>query len=105
MKANYLKNKSDQRKMAYEVAKEEIERQKAEICPKCEQNIGNQVMAMILKVLHDDYGFGMKRMKDVIDKTELLFSLCAMDGKKFQSTQAVDWLKSIGIDLNEENKI
>lgn len=102
MKANYLKSKGEQRRMAYEVAKEEIERQKATVCVNCEQSIGNQVMAMVLKVLHDEYGFGQKRLLNVIQKTESLFSLCAVDGKRFNSLQAVDWLKSIGIDLEKE---
>lgn len=99
MKANYICNKSDQRKLALEVAKEEIERQKLTVCKNCEQNIGNQVTAMILKVLHDEYGFGKQMLKNVIECTEGLFLLCAVDGKRFNAVQAVEWLKSIGIDL------
>lgn len=102
MKSNYIANRSDQRKLALEVAKEEIERQKATVCVSCEQSIGNQVMAMILKVLHDEYGFGKRRMLDVIQKTESLFRLCTVDGKKYNSLQAVEWLKNIGIDLEKE---
>ncbi len=99
MKSNYIANRSDQRKLALEVAKEEIERQKATVCVNCEQSIGNQVIAMVLKVLHDEYGFGKQRLQNVIECTEGLFLLCAVDGKRFQATQAVEWLKSIGIDL------
>lgn len=62
MKAHYIKNKSEQRKLAYDVAKEEIERQKATVCPSCEQNIGNQVLAVVCKALHDRYGFGKERL-------------------------------------------
>jgi hypothetical protein len=105
MKSNYIANRSDQRKLALEVAKEEIERQKATVCVNCEQSIGNQVMAMILKVLHDEYGFGKKRMQDVVNKTESLFRLCMIDGKKYSSMQAVDWLRdAMGIDLERDTK-
>lgn len=105
MKAHYMKSKSDQRRMAYQVAKEEIEKQKTEICPACENRIGQQVTAMICKVLHDDFGFGKSRLQKVIDSTENLFSLCEMDGERFSAVQAVEWLKdSMGIDLGSDNK-
>lgn len=104
MKAHYLANKSEYKKMAYEVAKEEIERQKETICPMCEQSIGNQVAAVICKVLHDNYGFGKQRLQQIITDAESLFELCAVDGKRFCATQCVDWLRdSMGIDL-ERNK-
>lgn len=102
MKANYIANRSDQRRMAYQVAKEEIEKQKTEICPACENRIGQQVTAMICKALHDEFGFGKSRLQKVIDGTENLFSLCEMDGERFSAVQAVDWLKSIGIDLERD---
>lgn len=102
MKANYLKSKSDQRRMAYQVAKEEIEKQKTEVCPDCQNRIGQQVTAMICKVLHDDFGFGKSRLQKVIDSTENLFSLCEMDGERFSAVQAVMWMRdAIGIDLSK----
>lgn len=105
MKANYIGNKSDQRKLALEVAKEEIERQKKTVCVNCENNIGNQVLAVTLKALYVRYGFGKKRMEVIVQDVENLFSLCAVDGKRFQATQAVKWLKdSMGIDLERDTK-
>lgn len=102
MKANYLKSKSEQRQMAYEVAKKEIERQKAEICPACEKNIGDQVLAVTLKALQVRYGFGKKRMEVIVQDVENLFSLCAVDGKRFNALQAVEWLRdAMGIDLDK----
>ena len=102
MKAHYFANKSEYKKMAYEVAKEEIERQKEIICPMCEQSIGNQVAAVICKVLHDNYGFGKTRLQQIITDAESLFELCAVDGKRFCATQCVDWLRdAMGIDLNK----
>lgn len=102
MKSNYIANRSDQRRMAYQVAKEEIEKQKTEICPACENRIGQQVTAMICKVLHDEFGFGKSRLQKVIDSTENLFSLCEMDGERFSAVQAVEWMRdAMGIDLNK----
>lgn len=102
MKSNYIANRSDQRRMAYQVAKEEIEKQKTEVCPACENRIGQQVTAMICKVLHDEYGFGKSRLQKVIDSTENLFSLCEMDGERFSAIQAVDWMRdAVGIDLSK----
>lgn len=103
MKAHYMKSKSEQRRMAYQVAKEEIEKQKTEICPACENRIGQQVTAMICKVLHDDFGFGKSRLQKVIGSTENLFSLCEMDGERFSAVQAVNWMRdAMGIDLEKE---
>ena len=102
MKAHYIANKSEQRKLALEVAKEEIERQKATVCKSCEQSIANQVAAVMCKALSVRYGFGKQRLQQIITDTENLFSLCAVDGKRFNAVQAVEWLKdTMGIDLNK----
>ena len=102
MKANYIGNKSDYNKIAMQVAREEVERQKADVCPACEKNIGDQVLAVTLKALQVRYGFGKKRMEVIVQDVENLFSLCAVDGKRFNAVQAVMWLKdSMGIDLNK----
>lgn len=105
MKANYIGNKSDYNKIAMKVAREEVERQKTEICPACENNIGNQVLAVTLKALQVRYGFGKKRMYVIVQDVESLFSLCAVDGKMFNAVQTVEWLKdSMGIDLERNRK-
>ena len=88
MKAHYIANQSEQRKLAVEVAKEEIKRQKAEVCPGCEQNTANQVAAVMCKALNTRYGFGKERLKQVITDAENLFELCAIDGKRFNAGQA-----------------
>lgn len=105
MKANYIGNKSDYNKLAMQVAREEVERQKADVCPACEKNIGDQVLAVTLKALQVRYGFGKKRMEVIVQDVENLFSLCAVDGKRFNAVQAVEWLRdSMGIDLGSDNK-
>ena len=102
MKANYLKSESERRRMAVEVARAEIERQKAEVCPKCTDRIGQQVLAVALKVLHDEYGFGAKRLETVRKGVENLFFLCN-DDDRYTAVQAIEWLRnSMGIDLERE---
>ena len=102
MKANYIGSKSDYNKLAMQVAREEVEKQKAEICPACEKAIGDQVLAVVCKALQVRYGFGRQRLQQIVDDTQNLFDLCAIDGKRYNALQAVDWLRSIGIDLNGE---
>lgn len=102
MRANYTSNRSDMKRMAMEVAKEELERQKQTICPACEQFIGQQVTAVLLKVLHDQYGFGKRKLKNVMEHANGLFELCRYNPDMFQATQCMVWLKDeIGIDLSE----
>ena len=104
MKANYIGNKSDYNKIAMQVAREEVERQKATICPACEQNIGNQVAAVMCRSLAINHGFGKKRLKALISETEWLFELCDLDGKRWKATDCIKWLRDeMGIDLEKES--
>lgn len=103
MKSNYLTSGSDYAKASRAVAKAEIDKIVQERCPKCEQNIANQVAAVMLKALHDNFGFGKDRMCRLIDCTESLFELCAANGKRYQATDCIKWLRDcIGIDLEGE---
>lgn len=99
MKSNYLTSGSDYAKASRAVAKAEIDKIVQERCPKCEQSIANQVAAVMCRALNVRYGFGKARLRQIITDTENLFELCAIDGKRFNAVQAVEWLKSIGIDL------
>ena len=100
MKSHYIANAGDANAVARKVARAEIERQKATVCPACEQSIANQVAAVMCKALNVRYGFGKERLRQIITDTENLFELCAIDGKRFQATQAVGWLRdAMGIDL------
>ena len=38
-----------------QVAREEVERQKAEICPACERSVANQVAAVMCRVLATEF--------------------------------------------------
>ena len=67
MKSNYIRNGgAESRQMFREAAKEEIRKQKAEFCPKCEEQIQAHCIALICHTLHTMYGFGAKRIADVI---------------------------------------
>ena len=102
MKSRYIASKTESEKIAIRIAREEVERQKAIVCPACEQNIGNHSCTDFTQCLHDEYGFGKQRLKNVIECTEGLFLLCAVDGKRFNAVQAVEWLRdAMGIDLNK----
>lgn len=100
MKSNYLTSGTDYAKASRAVAKAEIDKIVQERCPQCEQSIANQVAAVMCKALNVRYGFGKERLRQIITDTENLFELCAVDGKRFQATQAVEWLRdAMGIDL------
>ena len=100
MKSNYLTSGSDYRKASYDVAKAEIDKITQERCPGCQQFVANQVAAVMCKALNIRYGFGKARLQQIITDAENLFELCAIDGKRFNAVQAVEWLRdAMGIDL------
>jgi hypothetical protein len=102
MKSNYLSSRGDFNSASREIARQEIEKYKKTVCVSCEQNIANQVAAVMCKALSVRYGFGKQRLQQIITDTENLFELCAVDGKRFNAVQAVEWLKLIGIDLERD---
>jgi hypothetical protein len=102
MKSRWIASGGDANAIARKVAREEIEKQMKERCPQCEQSIANQVAAVMCKALNVRYGFGKERLRQLIADTENLFELCAIDGKRFNAVQAVEWLRdAMGIDLNK----
>lgn len=104
MKSRYIASKTESEKIAIRIAREEVERQKKLVCPACEQSIANQVAAVMCKALSVRYGFGKQRLQQIITDTENLFAVCAADGKRFKATQCIEWLRSIGIDLEKEQE-
>lgn len=102
MKSNYLTSGTDYAKASRAVAKAEIDKIVQERRPACQQFVANQVAAVMCKALAIRYGFGKQRLETIIRDTENLFSLCAIDGKRFNAVQAVEWLRdAMGIDLNK----
>lgn len=100
MKSYYIGNKGDQRKLSLEVAKEEIERQKKDFCPKCQQRMEMQTIAVMCKVLSAQFGFGKKRLKELIYGAEGIGKYLFETGCDYQI--CIDWLRDeMGIDLNK----
>lgn len=104
MKSRYIASKTESEKIAIRIAREEVERQKKLVCPACEQSVANQVAAVMCKALNVRHGFGKQRLQQIITDTENLFAVCAADGKRFKATQCIEWLRSIGIDLEREQE-
>lgn len=101
MKANYIASKSDLKRASLEAAKEEIKRQMDTFCPKCQANMERQTIAIFCKVLSTQFGFGKKRLKELIDGAEGIGTYLNQTGCDYQI--CIDWLKDeMGIDLNEQ---
>lgn len=101
MKSRYIQSKTESEKIAAKVAREEIERQKAEFCPKCQARMEQQTIAVICKALNTRFGFGKKRLQELISCSEGLGIFLHDSGSDYQI--AVDWLRDkIGIDLEKE---
>lgn len=99
MKSNYIRaGGAESRQMFREIAKEEIRKQKAEFCPGCEEQIQTQVIALLCRVLHDRFGFGTKRLTELLQLARGL-DIITVDGHKDDSIW-VDWLRDkMGISL------
>ena len=105
MKSRYIANTGDANAVARKVAREEIEKHTKEICPSCQQNIANQVAAVMCRALALNHGFGKKRLKALISETEWLFELCDLDGKRWKATDCIKWLRDeMGIDLERSEQ-
>lgn len=99
MRSNWFrKDGAETRQMFREVAKEEIRKQKAEFCPGCEEQIQTQVIALLCRVLHDRFGFGKKRLTELLQLARGL-DIITVDGHKDDSIWG-DWLRDkMGISL------
>lgn len=99
MKSNYIRaGGAESRQMFREIAKEEIAKQKREFCPGCEEQIQTQVIALICRVLHDRFGFGQKRLTELLQLARGL-DIITVDANKDDQIW-VDWLRdSMGIVL------
>lgn len=90
--------KRHQERIAVKVARDEIERQKKDFCPACQAKMEAQTIAVICKALNSQFGFGKKRLRDVIESAEALGTMIHEHGDNY--TGAVEWLKkAMGIDL------
>ena len=67
MKSNYIRSKSEVNQISREAAREEIKRQMETFCPKCQSRMERQTIAVMLTALHNVYGFGASRLKQVYE--------------------------------------
>ena len=92
MKSNYIRaGGAEQRQMFREIAKDEIKKQKAEFCPGCEEKIQTQVIALLCRVLHDRFGFGRKRLTELLQLARGM-DIITVDAHKDDSIW-VEWLR------------
>jgi hypothetical protein len=104
MRSNYIRaGGAEQRQMFREIAKDEIKKQKADFCPGCEEKIQTQVIALLCRVLHDRFGFGKKRLTELLQLARGL-DIITVDAKK-EDQIWVDWLREkMGIVLVQPKK-
>lgn len=98
MRSRYIASKTESEKIAIRIAREEIKRQMETFCPACQQRMEAQTIAVMCKALNARYGFGAKRLKELIDCAEGLGVYIYENGAKYDN--AVKWLKDeMGINL------
>lgn len=93
--------KRHEEKIAHKVAKEEIERQKETVCPKCQARMERQTIAVMLTALHNVYGFGAQRLLQVYECACGLGELIHANGDAYDDFVA-DVRDKYGIDLEKE---
>lgn len=92
MRSNYIRDGAETRQMFREAAKAEIERQKKEFCPGCEEQIQAHVIALLCHTLHTMYGFGRKRLTNLLIGARGTDIFTVNDARKTDAIW-VDWLK------------
>lgn len=92
MRSNYIRDGAETRQMFREAAKAEIERQKKEFCPSCEEQIQAQVIALICHTLHTMYGFGRKRLSNLLQGARGT-DMYTVNDAKMSDAIWVDWLR------------
>ena len=100
MKARIFKTESQIRK----IVQEEAKRQTTEIYDAALRDATYQAFAVMMCVLHNEFGFGGKRLRKLKDRTEDEFMLMrnGMRGQKYDTMYCVRYLKDkFGIDFNE----
>ena len=99
--ANYIRSRSEM----INIARDEIKRQKVEICPKCSDNIQRKVLATVFWILHRDYGHTGKYINKLKEKIQSEFDLMTdlpnIEGVSYTAESLIESLKDIGVDLSE----
>lgn len=105
MRSNWIRDGgAEHRQMLREAAKAEIKVQKAEFCPKCEEQIQAHCIALLCYTLHLQYGFGKKRIADLIQGARGV-DLWTVNTLHKSDDIWVDWLRDeMGIQLRLPDK-
>jgi hypothetical protein len=99
MKSAYITSRSESDRRARQIAREEVEKAKRDFCPDCVRRMEAQTISIMCKVLHDNFGFGKHRIKELIACAEAIGIFINDSGSGYEC--AVDWMRDeIGIDLN-----
>lgn len=102
MRSNYIRSKSETKQVSRAAAKEEIKRQMETFCPKCQARMERQTIAVLLTALHNVYGFGGKRLRQVYECACGLGEYVHQNGDAYDDFVA-DVRDKYGIDLEKED--
>lgn len=96
-------NKTKARKLTDEAARQAVNEIRDEIQNKIEQDVSHQAIATVFWVLHKHFGFGAGRLQKLKDLTEdeYMHMIDGVLGREYNPRHCEEWLKSIGIDLDE----
>ncbi len=100
MKARILKTEAQVRK----IVQEEAKRQTTEIYDAALRDATYQAFAVMMCVLHAEFGFGGERLRRLKDRTEdeFMFMKTGMKGKGYDTNYCVKYLKEhYNIDFSE----
>lgn len=100
MKARVFKTESQIRR----IVQDEAKRQTTEIYDKAMKDAAYQCFAVLMCVLHKEFGFGKKRLKKLKDLTEFEFMMMkdGVLGNPYDTNDCVRFLKEkYGIDFAE----
>lgn len=101
MRSNYIRSKSETKQVSRAAAKEEIKRQMETFCPKCQASMERQTIAVMLTALHNVYGYGAKRLRQVYECACGLGEYVHQNGDVYDSF--VDLMREkYGINLEED---
>lgn len=106
MRSNYsVYNKNQLQKQVHDESVKIAKEYSNQIYEAHKQNIGNQIAAVFFYVLHKNYKFSKKQLRNVKDKVEQLFYAmdCTIFGQELNTGYYIDYCKNeLGIDLDDD---
>lgn len=103
MKSRYIANKAEYERIAQQAAREELQRQKQQLCPDCEKNIMYQSLAVVFWILHRDHRHTpewLNRFKAEIECEYRAMELPPLLGQApYSANVLIQKLKDMGVDF------